>query len=371
MVEGWGGDVVAVEVSAKTKVGIETLLDMILLVADVEDLRAPVAAPAEGLVIEAHMERGRGPVAHALVTSGTLHDSDYIIAGASYGKIRSLNSPDGARITSAGPSSPVVISGLRSLPEFADTFTVVRDEKSARSETNAVALSRKTMDSHVGINSGELISMINRSNRVSELPVLLKADVQGSLTSVIDSLKTLDTDEVIVRIVSSGVGSINESDIHLAHTAKAVIYGFNVPAPVNIMRLANRDHVTVKLYDVIYELINDAKEKLSKLLAPEIVETETGRLIIKGIFKTSKTEVICGGEVTKGKIKAPSLAKIIRAKQEIAEAQISNVKRGPQDAKEVIEGEMCGLNLQTKNRLELVIGDEIVALTREMVERTL
>ena len=213
--------------------------------------------------------------------------------------------------------------------------------------------------------------MINRNNQVHEQNVIIRADVQGSLTSVVDSLKALDTDEVATHIVSSGVGAITENDLHTASTSGAVIYGFNVQAPTNIKRLASRDKVVIKLYNVIYELIDDVKSGLTELLPPEIIETDLGRLVVRGIFKTTKTEVICGGEVTKGKLAAPALARLIRDDAVITEVEVTNLKRGPQDAKEVLEGEMCGVNIKTDARLDVHEGDRLEFFKRETVARSL
>lgn len=371
MVEEWGGDTVALEVSAKTKQGVPELLDMLLLLADVEELKADVKSPATGLVIEAHVEQGRGPVAHALIESGTLKRGDFVVAGGAYAKVRNLETTSGKAIPSAGPSTPVVMTGFKTLPEFADEFKVVSTEKEARNQAAANAQAGAESGSRHGINSGELIRIINRSNQVQELNVLLKADVQGSLTSVTDSLKALDTEEVAIRIVGSGVGAITENDIHLAQTSGAIVYGFNVAMPGNIRQIASRDKVHVRLYKIIYELIDDAKEELSGLLLPQVVTTDVGRLIVRGIFKTTKTEVICGGEVTKGKLVLPSFAKVMRGEDELAEVEITNLKRGPQDTKEVNEGEMCGLSFTTAKRLELQEGDRLEVFTRETVTRSL
>lgn len=371
LVEEWGGDTVVVEVSAKTKKGIPELLDMVLLVADVEDLKAEVNVPATGLVIEAHLEQGRGPVAICLIDEGTLKQGDYMVAGGTYAKVRNLETTTKQVLKQATPSTPVVITGFKELPQFGDEFHIVKDEKTARSQAQAVSQQRRQDGSRQDIGSGELIRMINRTNQVTELPVIIKADVQGSLTSVIDSIKSLDSDEVVVQVVSSGVGSVSESDAHLAHTTGAVVYGFNIQLPTSIKRLASRDKVSIRLYSVIYELIDDVREELSKLLPPEIIETDLGRLSIKGIFKTTKTEVICGGEVTKGKLITPALAKVYRGKEMLAEVEITNLKRGPQDTKEVFEGEMCGLNIATTTRLEIQEGDEVQLFTRESVSRHL
>jgi translation initiation factor IF-2 len=371
LVEEWGGDTIVVPVSAKTKQGVPELLDMILLVADVEELRADLEVPGSGLIIEAHMEQGRGPVAEALVEAGRLKPGDFIVAGSSYARVRNLETTDGKPIKEATPSTPVAITGFKTLPEFGDEFIVVKDEKEARSQSQAQATIKRSGAGKSDMSSNELIRMINRSNVLNELKILIKADVQGSLTSVIDSLKGLDTEEVAIRIVGQGVGTINENDLHMAHSSEAIIYAFNVEMPSNVKHLASRDRVSVRLFKVIYELIDDVKEELTKLLPPEIIETELGRLVVKGIFKTTKAEVICGGEVTKGKMIYPALAKVTRGDELLAEVQITQLKRGPQDAKEVFEGDMCGMSLATTSKLDLQEGDRIEAFTRETVARTL
>lgn len=372
LVEEWGGDTITVPVSAKEKTGINDLLDMILLVADVEELKADIDVPAAGLIIEAHMEQGRGPVAVALVEAGVLKPGSFIASGSSYARIRNLEATNGQPIKEAGPSTPVLITGFKTLPEFGDEFTAYPDEKSAKNAAQAVVNTRqKSGAGRSDMNSSELLRIINRTNKVTELNIIIKADVQGSLTSVLDSLKALDTDEVAVRAVGTGIGPINDNDAHMAHTSGAIIYGFNVSVPTNIKQLANRDRVSIRLYKVIYELIDDVKEELSELLVPQIVETDLGRLVVKGIFKTTKTEVICGGEVTKGKLTIPALAKIMRGDELIAEVEVTNLKRGPQDAKEVVEGEMCGVNLKTTSKVDVQEGDHIEFFTRETVARRL
>ncbi len=371
LIEGWGGDVVAVEVSAKTKLGVDQLLDMILLVADVEELDAYLDIPAYGLVIESHMEKGRGPVAELLVQGGILKIGSFIVAGSTYARIRNLELTDGKKITEAAPSTPVIITGFKDLPTFGDKFEVVADEKSARMLAGSASDSKQTGKTQIDMNSSELIRLINRNNAVSELNIIVKADVQGSLVSVLDSLKALDTDEVAVRVISSSVGIINENDIYLAQSGGAIIYGFNVELPKNVQQLAHRSEVKVRQYNVIYELIEDAREEMSKLLPPEIIETEVGILKIKGIFKTTKNSIICGGEVTKNKAIAPAMARIIRNKDKIADVEITNLKRGPQDVKEVLEGEMCGLGIKTENKIDLQIDDRIEFFTREVRERSI
>lgn len=371
LVEEWGGDTVVVEVSAKTKKGIDQLLDMILLVTDVEDLRAIATGPASGLIIEAHLEQGRGPVANALIEEGVLRQGDFVVAGTTYAKVRTLTTTDGRELQQATPSTPVVITGFKTLPAFGEEFSVVKNEKEARSTAEISSLSKKSSGALADINSSELIRIINRSNQIQELNVILRADVQGSLTSVVDSLKALDTDEVAIRVVSSGVGNVTENDIYTAATSKAIIYGFGIQIPANIKRLAARDKVDIRVYKVIYELIDDTREQLGKLLAPEIKETEQGRLIVRAVFKTTKSEIICGGEVTKGKLQAPALARVLRGEEQLAEVEVTNLKRGPQDVKEVLEGEMCGMGIRTQAKLELQEGDRVELFTRETILRTL
>lgn len=369
--EEWGGDTVIVEVSAKTKQGIDALLDMILLVSDVEDLRADTTGVATGLIIEAHMEQGKGPIANALIEQGTVKVGDFVVAGATYAKIRTLQGTDGSPLKEATPSTPVVMTGFKTLPEFGDEFNVVKNEKEARSQAEKAAIQRQSASGRSDMNSSELIRMINRNNQVQNLNIIIRADVQGSLTSVIDSLKALDTDEVAVHIVSSGVGAVTENDLHLAVTSGAIIYGFNVTVPANIKRLASRDKISIRLYRIIYELIDDVRDGLSELLAPEIVESDMGRLVVRGVFKTTKTEVICGGEVTKGKLVSPALARIMRDGKQLAEVEITGLKRGPQEAKEVFEGEMCGLSFKSTSKVEVQEGDHIELFTRETISRSL
>ncbi len=369
LLEEWGGDTVAVEVSAKTKQGLDKLIDMVLLVADVEDLKADTDIPGQGLIIESHMQQGRGPIATALVQQGTLSKNDFIVAGSTYAKVRVLEDSNAKQqIPSAGPSTPVQIIGFKALPQFGDAFHVVKDEKTAKSESSG-AVSRAA--SSLDMTSSELTRIMNRRTAVTELNIILKADVQGSLTSLIDSVKTFDNDEVTVRIVGSGVGAITESDVMMADTSDAIIYGFHVDIAQNIRSLANRDKVQVRLYRVIYELLDDVKAELETLLSPEVVETDLGRLVVKGVFKITKSEVICGGEVTKGVLRVPSMARVLREGKELAEVEIINLKQGPQETKEVQTGEMCGLSFKSESRVEVQEGDHIELFTREIRTRSL
>jgi translation initiation factor IF-2 len=369
----WRGDVPTLEISAKNKQGIDELLDMILLVADVEDLRAPLDVPADGLIIESYMAKGRGPVAHGLVESGVLRPGSFVVAGGTYARVRNLETRDGKKLAEAGPSTPVVMTGFKDLPGFGDEFQAAPNEKAARQQASqTVSSAHQAASSHANMNSSELIRMINRTNQVTEFNIILKADVQGSLTSVMDSLHALDTEEVAVRIVSSGIGAITESDVQLASTTGAVIYGFNVSLPSTMRRSLARHSVKARFYEVIYELIDDVRDQLSELLRPEEKVTELGQLRVKAVFKTTKSDIICGGEVLKGKLSVPALATITRGDETLVEnAEVTNLKRGPQDVKEVLEGEMCGLSLRTPTRALLQEGDRITVFTRETITRHL
>jgi translation initiation factor IF-2 len=370
--EDWGGDTIIVPVSSKTKEGIDKLLDMVLLVADIEELKADTHVPGEGLVIESHMEQGRGSIAVALVQQGTVRKDDFVVAGDTYAKVRTLENSLGQAIQSAGPSTPIVISGFKALPQFGNTFTVVESEKKARLLVSQNLAGSTASSINNGMTGGELIRLINKKTTMQELNVIVKADVQGSLTSVIDSLKTLDTDEVSIRIVGSGVGAITDNDIRMAATTGAIIYGFHTTIPANIKQIASRDKVQVRLFKIIYELLDDAKQELSELLVAEEIITNVGRLLVRGVFKTTKTELICGGEVTKGKLVIPATATIYRGDEILGEnLVVTNLKHGPTDTKEVLEGEMCGMNIATSSRLDLEEGDRIEFFTKEIRERSL
>jgi translation initiation factor IF-2 len=370
--EDFGGDTIVMPVSAKEKTGINELREMVLLVSDVEELKADRDVPGEGLVIEAHMEKGRGPVAIGLVEQGIVKAGDFVVLGSTYGKLRNLESTDGKALKVAGPSMPVIMTGLKHLPDFGDEFDVVKNEKEARARAAEAARAKREGGGSAATSGSELLRIISRANKLTEFNIIVKADVQGSLTSVIDSLKTLDNEEVAVRVVSSGVGVINENDIHTAATAGAIIYGFHSSLPTHVKQLASRDKVSVRLYTVIYELIDDVKKELEALLAPEIVEEELGTLQVKGIFKIAKTEVICGGQVTKGTLRLPALARVRRDKETIADnLEVTKLQRGPTEVSEVPEGEMCGLSFKSEARVEVQIDDRIELFSRETKTRTL
>lgn len=369
MPEDWGGETTVVEVSAKTKQGIEDLLDIVLLMADIEELRADAEGAAEGIVIEAHLEQGKGALVSTLIEHGRLRKSDYIVAGTTYGKIRTLEDWAGNPIDEAGPSTPIRITGFKELPQFGDYISVTKSEKEAR-ERAEKAKDRK-ISGKLNMTSGDLLGLINKNAVVQEVPVIIKADVQGSLTSITDSLRLLENEELKMHVIGSGVGSITESDVQMAATSKALIYAFNVSTPANVRKLSERENVSIRDFQVIYELLDDAKTVLSALLSPEIKETELGKLIIKGVFRTTKDEIICGGEVTKGKAEPGVIARVVRDKEVLGEVTVERVQRQQQEAKEVFEGEMCGLSLKLGKKITIEEGDRLEFYKREEVQRTL
>lgn len=370
--EEWGGDTVMVEVSAKTGQNLDKLLDMVLLVADLEELKADIDIPAEGLVIESHMEIGRGSVVGLLVEHGSLRPGHFLVAGTAYGKVRTLLDFTGRTLKEAGPSTPVTVTGFKELPQFGDQFKIVKSEKEARAQVSVARIEQEKNAASTNVTGADLLKLMNQSHESQDFNVIVKADVQGSLTSVVDSLRLVDTGgEVTLRIVGSGVGNISENDVRLAADGSTIIYGFNVELPPAVKRLAMRDKVQIRRYKVIYELLDDARTSMESLLAPEVVETEVGKLTIKGVFRTLKDEIIAGGEVTTGKAAPNVLARVLRGGEQLAEVEIAKVQRQQQEAKEVFEGELCGLNIKTNKKLLLEEGDKLEFFTRELVKRTL
>ncbi len=370
--EEWGGDTVMVDVSAKTGQNIDKLLAMVLLVADLEGLKADTDTPAEGLVIESHMEVGRGPVVGLLVQQGVLRPGHFLVSGTAYGKVRTLLDFAGKAIKSAGPSTPVTVTGFKELPRFGDDFLVVNNEKQARQQATVARIEQEKNAASTNITGSDLLKMMNQQRESQDLNVIVKADVQGSLTSVVNNLRIIDTQgEIALHIIGSGVGDINESDIRLAADKNTIVYGFNVGMSNTVKQLALRNKVQVRIFNVIYKLLDDARTSMEEILAPEVVETEVGAMTIKGVFRTLKDEVIAGGEVTKGKVMPGLLARVKRGKEQIAEVKVTSVQRQQQEAKEVFEGEMCGLSLKTTKKLIIEEGDKLELFTRELVKRTL
>lgn len=370
--EEWGGDITMVPISAKLGTNLDQLLDMILLTADIEELKADVDIPAEGLVIESHMETGRGSVVNLLVTGGELKVGEYIVAGSTFAKIRTMLDFRGKPKGKATPSVPVTVTGFKDLPNFGDRFVEVADEKTARKMAllNAQAIANETASANV--TSSDLLRMMNTADNSKVFNVIIKGDVLGSVTSVVDSLKMIDTKgEVTLNIVSTGVGDINENDVYMAAGGNTVVYGFNVSVPINISKMAARDGVPIKTYKVIYELLDDAKHEMENLLDAEIVEEDQGEMKVKGVFRTEKTSIIAGGEMLTGVVRPGMLARVIRDKTYIGEVEVSSVQKEKMDVKELAAGETGGLALKTEHKITVELNDRLKFFTREKRRKTL
>ena len=368
--DDWGGDVPCVEVSAKTGDGLEKLIEVVMLVSDIAEPQAVFAGLGNGVVIESHIDTGRGPVVTLLIQNGELRVGDWMVVGKSYGKIRSLENFLGEPIKKASPAMPVVVSGLKDLPAFGDWFEEVETEKIAKDwmSSQSRKASFKSLTAAKSMNSQDIARAVI-DGKIKELAVVVKADAQGSLESLTTSLEAVGNDEVRVKIIGSGVGDISETDINSANAGNAIILGFNVGISGPVNQLAKRSDVEFKLYKIIYELLDDVRDWLSTLLPPEIIETEHARLKILGVFKTTKNMVVCGGKVLSGKI-IPSLdIKIISAKKEIGLGKLDSLQKNKESAKEVVEGEECGLSVETKTPITL--GDELSFYSTESKARKL
>ena len=370
--EEWGGDITMVPISAKRGDNLEKLLDLILLTADIEELKADVHIPSEGLVIESHMEIGKGSVVNLLVTGGELKTGKFIVAGSAYGKIRTMLDFRGKPKGKATPSTPVTVTGFKELPNFGDKFIEVKDEKSARKMALLNAQNLVEESASANVTSSDLLRMMNNADNAKVFNVIIKGDVLGSVTSVIDSLKMIDTKgEVMLNIVSSGVGDITENDIYMAEGDNTVVYGFNVNVPTNIVKLAARDGVEIRNYKIIYELLDDAKISMENLLDAEIVETEMGEMKIKGVFRTERTAIIAGGEVLTGLVKKGLMGRVYREKELIGEVEVDSVQKEKMDVNELVAGETGGIAFKLEKKLVIEVNDRVKFFTRELVKKKL
>jgi len=370
--EEWGGDVTMVPISAKRGDNLEKLLDMILLTADIEELKADVEIPAEGLVIESHMEVGKGSVVNLLVTGGELKTGKFVVAGSAYGKIRTMMDFRGKPKGKATPSTPVTVTGFKELPNFGDRFIEVKDEKTARKQALLNAQVEASETASANVTSTDLLRMMNTADNSKVFNVIIKGDVLGSVTSVIDSLKMIDTKgEISLNIVSSGVGDVTENDVYMAEGDNTVVYGFNVNVPTNIVKLAARDGVEIRNYRVIYELLDDAKASMENLLDDEVVEEETGEMKIKGVFRTERTAIIAGGEVLTGRVGAGMLGRVYRNKELIGEVSVDSVQKEKMQVTELVAGETGGIAFNLEKKLVIELNDRVKFLTRELRKKKL
>ena len=352
--EDWGGSTIFVPVSAHTKEGIKELLEMILLTAEVKELKANPNRNARGLVIEAELDKGKGPVATVLVQKGTLHVGDPIAAGACYGRVRAMMDDKGRRVKEAGPSTPVEILGLNDVPNAGEVFVQPENEKEARSFAETFISESKNKlieDTKMKLSLDDLFSQIKAGN-VKELPLIVKADVQGSVEAVKQSLMKLSNEEVVVEVIHGGVGAINESDVSLAAASNAIIIGFNVRPDATAKSIAEREKVDVRLYRVIYQAIEDVEAAMKGMLDPIYEEQVIGHAVVRQTFKASGVGTIAGSYVLDGKFQRGCKARITRDGEQIFDGPLASLKRFKDDVKEVASGYECGLVFEKFNDLQ-------------------
>jgi translation initiation factor IF-2 len=371
-VESLGGDVVDVEVSAKNKTNLDKLLEMIALQAELLDLKTNAARPAEGTVIEAKLDRGRGPVATVLVQRGTLRVGDIIVAGAAMGRVRALINDQGETIDEAGPSVPVEVLGFGGPPEAGDRMAVVENEARAREVTSYRAHQKReqTAASVSGMRGSleQMMSQLKTTGR-KDFPLIVKADVQGSLEAILGSLEKLGTEEVAARILHAGVGGISESDVTLAEGFNAAIIGFNVRAHKEAAALAKRNGIEIRYYNIIYDLVDDVKKAMSGLLAPTLRETMLGNALILEVFNISKVGKVAGCRVTDGTVERGANVRLIRDNVVVHEGKLSTLKRFKDEVKEVQSGQECGMAFESYG--DMRVGDVIECYRVETIQRTL
>ena len=367
--EEWGGDALFAYVSAKSGDGVDNLLDQILVQAEVLELKAPVDGVAKGVVIESRLDKGRGPVATILVHSGTLRKGDMILSGLEYGRVRAMLDETGQNVGEAGPSIPVEVLGLSGAPRAGDELIVVADERKARE----IALFRQTKQREEQARKPAIslddISRQFESGQVNILNVVLKADVQGSAEAIVDALGRLSTDEVQVKIIASGVGGINESDVNLARNAKAIIIGFNVRADGVAKKLAEEEGLKLHYYSVIYELIDDVKRAMVGMLKPEFKEEIVGLAEVRGVFRSPKFGVVAGCMVIDGVVRRNNPIRVLRSNVVVFEGALDSLRRFKDDVSEVRAGTECGMGVRNYN--DIREGDHIEVFERVQVERTL
>jgi translation initiation factor IF-2 len=370
VVESLGGDTLEIEVSALKKTGLDRLLEAIALQAEVLELKANPNRPAEGVIVEAKLERGRGPVGTALVQRGTLHLGDLVVAGSAYGRVRALINDLGEQVKDAGPSVPVEVLGFDSAPEAGDQFAVVENEARAREITDYRLRERRKRLAVAG-QRGSLEQMMTqlKAAGTKEFTLLVKGDVQGSVEAIVAALDKLGTDEVRARIIHAGVGGITESDVGLASTSGAVILGFNVRANSQAREAAERDGVEIRYYAVIYDLVDEVKQAMSGLLAPTRRETFLGNAEILEVFTISKVGKVAGCRVTEGKVERGAQVRLIRDNVVVHEGKLSTLKRFKDEVKEVVAGQECGMAFEGYQDMRQ--GDVIECFEVEHVRRTL
>lgn len=369
LIEEWGGDIISVEVSAIKNIGIDALLEMVLLVAEMLELKANPKRPALGTILEAKVEKGRGPVATVLIDNGTLRIGDPVAAGATYGRVRAMFNSHGKKIKQAGPASAVEITGLNDVPTAGDKFYATEEEKQARAmaEKRQAELRVSTLRKTPHISLEDLFNQISQG-QIKDLNIIVKADAHGSVEALKTTLGKITNEEVRVNVIHANVGTITESDILLASASNAIIIGFNVRPSAVVTSLADSEGVELKTYRIIYEAINDVEAAMKGMLAPIYKEVVLGTLSIRATFKVPNVGTIAGAYVTNGKVTRHSQIRLIREGIVIHEGKLSSLKRFKDDAKEVAQGYECGVGIENYN--DLKEGDEIEAFIIEEVKRS-
>ena len=368
--EEWGGDTICCNVSAKTKEGLENLLETILLVAEMSELKANPNRNATGTVIEAKLDKGRGPVATVLVMNGTLKIGDYLIVGTTHGRVRAMLDDKGRRVKKALPSTPVEIVGLSDVPMAGDIFHVVENEHLAKQIISERTITKReeTMKATSRVTLDELFAQIQKGE-IQDLNIIIKADVQGSIEAIKQSLEKLSNDEVRVNIIHQGVGGITETDVMLASASNAIIIGFNVRPDANARKAAELQQIDIRLYRVIYTAIEDIKSALSGMLKPELKEVVIGRGEVRAVIKVPKVGFVAGCYISEGKVTRNSQIRVIRDSIVIHEGDILALRRFKDDVKEVSSGFECGISLERFN--DFREGDQIEAFIQEEIKREL
>jgi len=358
VIEEWGGDVVCVSISAKQKTGISELLENLLVVAEMEELKADPSQPAVGVVIEAGLDKSKGPMATVLIQNGTLKLGDTVVVGGTWGRLKAMFTDVGKRVRKAEPAMPVEILGLDSVPQVGDTLTVVAGEHQAR----ALIQKRQQEKQPKAVRLDNLLDQLN-AGQVKELNVILKADVQGSIEPIRTSLERLSTEQVKVRIIHSGTGNITESDVLLAIASKGLIIGFGTGIEAGVRRLADVEGVDIRTYKVIYNLVDDVDKALKGMLEPHYVDVIEGRAEIKAVFSSGKKGKVAGISVTEGKVSRNSLVRVRRGEEIVSESEVSSLRRFKEDVNEVASGYECGVGVKDFNDFQ--VGDILEIFRRE------
>jgi translation initiation factor IF-2 len=367
-----GGDTLEVEVSALKQINLDKLLDAIALQAELLDLKARYDGPAEGTVVEARLDRGRGPVASVLVQRGTLRVGDIIVAGSQWGRVRALLDDKGAIVSTAGPSFPVEVLGFSGAPEAGDRMAVVESEARAREVTEYRDRQKRDQAAARGAGAGrslaDMMSQLKTAGR-KEFPLVIKGDVQGSVEAIIAALEKLGTEEVGARVIHAGVGGITESDITLAEASNAAVIGFNVRAHKEARELSERTGIEIRYYNIIYNLVDDVKGAMSGLLAPAYREDMLGNALILEVFNITKVGKVAGCRITDGRVERGANVRLIRDNVVVHEGKLSTLKRFKDEVKEVLPGQECGMAFE--NYQDMRAGDVIECYRVEEVKRSL